>query len=217
MRRIILLGSLLLLPGCQFAGNPFDGFGGFMGDTTTVNLNPNRPVGDSENLSRAMGQDVSPAPLLPEPGNVWPGPPRPDPTLQDIEREQNGGQPGLAPLPPLATPGQATPGMPVPGTPVVPHPQPRGSSLPPGSVQSRSPTPLTAPAPQPPTPLPPIAAPAAGVVQTPQGQAVITNTGNGVQQFTLPNGTTGRAISNGNGTVTLISPDGTVQSVPSPR
>jgi hypothetical protein len=76
-----------------------------------------------------------------------------------------------------------------------------------------APPPVAAPAPA-------IAAgplPAGGVVITPQGQAVITNGSNGVQNYTLPNGGTGRVINNGNGTVTLIGADGTVQSAPAPR
>jgi hypothetical protein len=55
------------------------------------------------------------------------------------------------------------------------------------------------------------------VVQTQQGPAVISTGNNGLMTFTLPNGGTGRAIDNGNGTMTLISPDGGVQTVNSPR
>jgi hypothetical protein len=55
------------------------------------------------------------------------------------------------------------------------------------------------------------------VLQTGSGPAVITSGNNGIMTFTLPNGTTGRAINNGNGTMTLIGTDGTVMSVPAPR
>jgi hypothetical protein len=208
MRPIILLGSVVLLAGCQsagnYVGNPFDGFGGFVGDTVTTNLNPNRPMGDSENLRLAMGQDVQAPPLLPESGNVWPGPPPPEPTLEDIVREQN-----MTPQPPSE--------QPAPSQPVVPHPQPRGSSTPPGSVEPSVPPRLPSPVPESRVPLPPSASPPMGVVQTPRGQAVITNDANGVRQFTLPDGATGRAIENGNGTMTLIHPDGSVYSVPGMR
>jgi hypothetical protein len=81
--------------------------------------------------------------------------------------------------------------------------------------------PLPPPALPPPQRLPPISGPndlpAGSVVQTPQGPATITNSANGTQSFTLPGGMSGRAINNGNGTVTLISPNGSVQSVPVPR
>jgi hypothetical protein len=86
MRRIALLGLTILLPGCQFAGNPLDGFTGFIGDTHTFNENPNAPVAQSETEKRVRGEDVAIAPLLPEPGEVWPGPPPPIPTLQDVQK-----------------------------------------------------------------------------------------------------------------------------------
>jgi hypothetical protein len=38
-----------------------------------------------------------------------------------------------------------------------------------------------------------------------------------VQTYTSPNGVTGVAVPNGNGTTTLIAPDGTTQTVPTPR
>ncbi len=209
MRRIAILGLVLLLPACEswdtgihdFVASPFVGFGGAVGDAITFHRNPNQPPIDSDNISRARGIPVDTAPLLPEPGNVWPGPPRPEPTLQDVERLQNQAEPAATP--------------PNPTTPVAPHPQPRGSSAPPVPLRpSNGPVSAAPPAPAPSYALPP---PLTGVVQTPQGAAVITNTGNGVQTYTLPNGSSGRAISNGNGTVTLIGPDGAVQSVPAPR
>ncbi len=194
MRHIAMLGLILLLPACS-------GLGGMISDTVSFNRNPNLPPGDSDNMLRVRGEGVETVPLLPEPGNVWPGPPQPEPTLGDLQREQNQGE-----LPPPAQ------------VPVVPHPQPRGSSTPPESVQPNAPAPLPLNPPAlrnaPSVALPP---PVPGVVQTPQGSAVISTTRNGQQTYTLPNGVTGRAISNGNGTVTLIGPDGSVQSVPAPR
>ena len=89
MRRMTLLGLTLLLPACQsYVGNPFDGFGGFIGDTHSFHGNPNRPVGNSANMLRVEGKDVEQEPLTPEPGNVWPRPAAAEPTLQDLQREQ---------------------------------------------------------------------------------------------------------------------------------
>lgn len=103
MRRIALLGLAMMVSGCQFAGNPTDGFGGFIADTHTFAANPNAPAAMAENEKRVRAEDVAVAPLLPEPGEVWPGPPPPIPTLADVQK-MNGG----APLPPpnlLGTPG----------------------------------------------------------------------------------------------------------------
>jgi hypothetical protein len=184
MRRVALLGSLLLLSACS-------GFGGFLGDTMTIRRNANAPQATSDNIHRAMGQQVDVTPLLPEPGNVWPGPPRPEPTLQDIERDQT--NPDAAP----------------------PAPAPRGSSTPPGNYAPMPQAGQLPPVRSAPVPVSPPGS--SGVVQTPRGQAVITNGGNGVQQYTTPGGGSGTAVSNGNGTVTLVSPDGTVTSAPAPR
>lgn len=89
MRRIALLGLIVLLPGCQFAGNPLDGFTGFIGDTHTWHDYPTSPVAQSENEKRVRGVDMTVDPLLPEPGDVWPGPPAPIPTMQDLQNLNN--------------------------------------------------------------------------------------------------------------------------------
>jgi hypothetical protein len=86
MRHIALI-SLLLLAGCDYVGNPGAGFGGFMGDTVSLHTNPNRPIGDAPNMQRVMGSASDAAPLLPESGNVWPGPLPPAKTLSDLQRE----------------------------------------------------------------------------------------------------------------------------------
>jgi hypothetical protein len=91
MRRIALLGLTILLPaalaGCQqFVGNPTVGMGGFIGDTMTTHLNPNAPAPVVENEKRVRGVAVAQAPLLPEKGEVWPGPPPPIPTLEDVQK-----------------------------------------------------------------------------------------------------------------------------------
>ncbi len=196
MRRITLLGLTLLLPACQsYVGNPFDGFGGFIGDTHSFHTSPNRPIGDSPNLLRAEGKDVDQEPLTPEPGNVWPRPAAPEPTLQDLQREQNQSE----------TPGQLPP----------PRPIPRGSSTPPGAPEAVPAAPASPPAP-PPT-LPPATSPTTKFYPTPGGPAVGTDTGNGVRTYTTPTGGSGIVVPNGNGTSTLIGPDGTVTTVPTPR
>lgn len=86
MRHIALIG-LSLLAGCAYAGSPLDGFGGFVGDTVSLHSDPNRPIGDAPNMQRVMGKEVDTAPLLPEPGNVWPGPLPPAKTMSDLQRE----------------------------------------------------------------------------------------------------------------------------------
>ena len=78
-------------------GNPTAGMGNFLGDTISFTANPNRPVGDAPNVLRVMGKGYEPEPLLPEPGNVWPGP-LPEPkTLSDLQREGTLGSPDPAP------------------------------------------------------------------------------------------------------------------------
>ncbi len=198
MRRMTLLGLTLLLPACQsYVGNPFDGFGGFIGDTHSFHGNPNRPVGDSANMLRVEGKDVEQEPLTPEPGNVWPRPAAAEPTLQDLQREQ--------PAPDLN-------GQPPPPS----RPIPRGSSTPPAAPPELTP-PEPATQPPPPAALPPATAPTTKFYPTPGGTAVAPPTGNGVQTYTDPKGGTGIVVPNGNGTSTLIGPDGSVTTVPTPH
>lgn len=84
MRRSALLGTLLLLSGCS-------GLGHFFQDTVSVpGQNPNATTGVSENLLRSRGEKPPEDVILPQNGNVWPGPPQPLPTLSDVSR--NGGQ-----------------------------------------------------------------------------------------------------------------------------
>ena len=96
MRRSALLGTMmlptiLLLGGCS-------GLGKFFGDTITLpGMNPNIPSGVSENTDRARGQKLDEAPILPESGNVWPGPPQPLPTLNDVSRQQSDDLSGAMP------------------------------------------------------------------------------------------------------------------------
>ncbi|MFS3136327.1 hypothetical protein ACLRDC_13275 [Gluconacetobacter sacchari] len=89
MRRAAVLSLLLLQAGCA-------GFGKLMADDATFpGANPNLPAGDAENLRRARGERVSERPILPQGGDMWPGPPAPLPTLGDAARERHGTNDGL--------------------------------------------------------------------------------------------------------------------------
>ena len=199
MRHIFSLGLIITLAACQsngdklasagdILGNPTDGMLGFIGDTVSFKTNPNRPMPESDTILRAMGQPVEADPLLPEAGNIWPALPRQEPTLLDLQK----------PPPTVSSQqGSSTP------------PQPM-ALIPPPVV--REPARVAAPvAPQ------PQIAPAATTLATPGGTAVLNVGANGVTTYTLPGGSTGRAIDNGNGTMTLIGNDGQVTSVPAPR
>ena len=197
MRRIALLGLTLLLPACEsYVGNPLAGFGGFIGDTHTFHLNPNRPTGDAPNLLRAEGKDVEQEPLTPEPGNVWPAP----------------GGAGAHPGGPRAGPNGAG----YQRASRSPRPAVRGSSVPPppeeaAAAGTAGPAARRRPSCRRPR------RPARKFYPTPGGTAVGTQTGNGVQTYTDPKGGTGIVVPNGNGTSTLIAPDGSMTTVPTPR
>ena len=205
MRRSALLGLTLSLPvllaGC-------DGAGTYLGDTFTFpGSNPNLPLGNSENARRVLGEQVGVGPVLPEPGDIWPGPPPPVPSLSDIEKLDNEN--------PANPPAQTTPDLPD-------HRQPRGSSTPPGNNQPGLP-PLANPPVMPPfTPVTPAPGqPRTGTtVQTPRGPSTITGGTNNYRTTTPPGGVGGGQgilIPNGNGTSTLIGPDGSVTTVPTPK
>ncbi|WP_428392614.1 hypothetical protein [Lichenicoccus sp.] len=79
------MSAALLLSGCS-------GLGKFFGDTITLpGMNPNLPYGVSETSERAEGRAPAESAILPEPGNIWPGPPQPLPTLSDVSRTQGNG------------------------------------------------------------------------------------------------------------------------------
>lgn len=205
MRRFVLLVPLVLvLPGCT-------GFGTFLTHAFSgPGRNPNRPAADSENVRRAYGNPEAVTPLLPDQGNVWPGPQGPDPTLTDIEQQQNN---------PQGSRGNITD---VPAPPFLPNRQPRGSSTPPGPAPQAPPGPRGVP----PQPQPPPGATAApppgrfgpgGVVTTPGGNLNDAGGTNSYRQLTQPGGAGAIVVPNGNGTSTVISPDGGVQVIPTPR
>ncbi len=192
MRRIApLLLSTALLAGCaSYVGNPTAGMGGFLGDVLRLSGNPNRPAADSPNARRVMGAEIVADPLESEPGNIWPGPLPPVRTMSDMQREMGGT------LPPIDAPS------------------PRGSSTPPAPAA----TPASLPSARPIAPQPAVQSmPSSRVLQTPAGLATTSIGSNGVETFTLPGGRTGIVMPNANGTLTLIGPDGTTQTIPAPR
>ncbi len=183
-----------LLSGCTGTGVFFDHTTQWFGQV------PNAPAGSSETFLRIRGQSVDVPPLLPEQGNVWPTDNRPDPTLQDLEKQQaaeirqgsgsgsgsgsgNGNAPPAGANPAVNRANDADRGLPPP---VVPPPPPN---------RLRSPT-----------------------VNTPNGPSVdVTGQGSGrnYRQLQSPTpGGSGILVPNGNGTSTLIGPDGSVQTVP---
>ncbi len=204
MRRTASLFLLLGLSGCT-------GFGEFLDHAfSSPYSNPNISMGDSENVRRALGQNPTVAPLQPEPGNVWPGPPAPEPTLADIEAHPT--QEDQRGFPPTTVPG---------GNSALPdHRQPRpfrGSSTPPGSV-----TPGLSPVPVPgvvpvPSSGPTRPSPLGRTVPLPNGPATDTGGTAGYRQLNTPSGPGAIVVPNGNGTSTVINPNGTVQTIPTPR
>ena len=217
MRPIVVSASLialsLSLSGCV-------GVGTFLDQTFTLpGANPNIPQTDSENIRRVLGQSLDQQPLTPEPGNVWPSPARPEPTLQDIQAN------------PAGTPGGGNPGSgnPDAGQPSSQNPSPNGgprqprrsgSSTPPqdlGTPATTAPTPGVPPPPPPPRSFNPPNGPVGGVVNTPTGPAFESGGTGGYRTLTTPQGGGAILVPNGNGTSTVINPNGSVQTIPTPR
>jgi hypothetical protein len=133
MRRILLLATTLLLPGC--AGS---GFYSYLGNTFTLpfGANPNKAPGSGENYQAVLAKQpvaAEPPPILYEAGDVWPEPPKPPPTLKDLQAQQsaefkNGGS-GYAPLQQLPS----LPGFEVPNQ--QPAPYVPGSTVPSGGIR----------------------------------------------------------------------------------
>ncbi len=203
MRRLTPLLLMVGLSGCT-------GFGEFVDHTfTNAGRNPNLPMADSENVRRVRGLDPAIQTLEVEPGNVWPKFDTREPTLEDIAN--NPAREDARGFTPTVTPG-ARPGLPN-------HRQPvpaRGSSTPPGAVQPDTPPNQspTAPPPPPTANAPPLSG---GVVNTPQGPAVDTGGTTGYRQLNTPTGPGAIIVPNGNGTSTVINPNGSVQTIPTPR
>jgi hypothetical protein len=205
MRHIILLSFLLALSGC--------GYKTWWNPSFSGGYNPNLPVGDSENMRRVQGEAPEVPQLTTEPGDIWPGPLQPPPTLKDLV-----GQGGLTSQPEMAVPGSPISR----GTaPPLPSPNPGvGSSVPPDNNQPGLATPRTAP------PMsgysaspaaPPARGPGGQVIQTPSGPSVTTGGGPGYQTTVNPGGGQSIIVPNGNGTSTVIHSDGKIETIPSPK
>lgn len=187
MRRSALLCLVVAAPsflaGCTGTGVFFDHTFSFFG------ANPNTPAGNSEMMQRLRGEPVPIQPLLPEAGNVWPGPQQPDPTLQEIEREQGNG--------PRPDYGGGTDHQQPHAPGFVPPNRPAPAVVTPGSAPSNLVTP-----------------PRAGA-----GGTELDVTGgskNGGYRHLQSPPAAGRNIlvPNGNGTSTMIGPDGSISTVP---
>lgn len=188
---ILAIMSAGALSGCTGTGVFLDHTFKWFGE------NPNTPAGSSETFLRIRGERVDVPALVPEKGNVWPDNVRPDLSLQDIQKQQdaelrrNGGAqpggPGSGPNPSVNRANQADRGLPPPQTP--PPPPGQRSSVP-----------------------------------TPGGPSMDVGggSGRGYRQLNPPASAPGRTpapgggilVPNGNGTSTLIGPDGSVQTVP---
>lgn len=80
MRKAALLGVCVMMSGCA-------GFEKVMSDTISLpGENPNAPAGSDLNMRRVQGQATKEVPILPQGGNIWPGPPDPLPTLEDVAK-----------------------------------------------------------------------------------------------------------------------------------
>jgi hypothetical protein len=202
MQRFTLLTLALILSGC--------GYKTWWNPPFTGGYNPNLPATDSENMRRVQGQEPAVPTLTTEPGDIWPGPLKPPPTLQDLEATG-----GLTPQPEA----------PVPGSPLSrgaggPYPSPNpssGSSSPQGNTQPGPAIPQSAPplsSYAAPPPAPPARGPAGQVLQTPGGPAVTTGGNPGYQTTISPGGGQSIVVPNGNGTSTVIHSDGRIETIP---
>ena len=205
----LLLPLALALGGCgdTWWNPPFSG--GF---------SPNTPVGDSDNMRRVMGEDTSTAALQSEPGDIWPGPLPPSPTLQDLDR-QPGGIGSASQQPNYSTSGNSALPAPNPARGSAAPPAP--ASPPPVAVTPQAVRPSAAVTPQAVRPsaavTPPPRDPAGQVVPTARGPVVTTGGTSGYQTTTTPGGGSAIIVPNGNGTSTVIHSDGRIETVPTPR
>ena len=111
MQRIALLTLALMLSGC--------GYKTWWNPPFTGGSDPNLPRTDSENMRRVQGEEPAVPTLTTEPGDIWPGPLAPPPTLKDLETAG-----GVTPQPEAPVPGSPlSRGIPAPYP--SPSPSPR--------------------------------------------------------------------------------------------
>lgn len=158
-----------------------------------VGADPYQPAGTGETMQRVQGNPSPVAALRPSPGDVWPAPIKAEPTLETLEQQ------------PMELPNQPTPPS-----------MPRGSSTPPAALPPVPAVPRVPPVPKAQTGAAP-ARPSPATVPTREGQAVPSGGTPAYRTITLPNGTTGIMVPNGNGTSTIIRSDGSVETVATPK
>jgi hypothetical protein len=207
MRRTVLC-SLVFLSGCT-------GMGHFLSDTHGLNGNPNRPVGDSANIQRANGGPGQQPVVSPDTGDVWPTSIPTMPTLAEIQKQMD-----------LSGPSSPLGGVPTPGTGTGTIHGPAGTSpgalpnagtgagaglgmpeIPPGAGKANYASP------------PPDTMPKLGTtIQTPSGPTTVTGGTPNYQTVAPINGQGGGIlIPNGNGTSTLVMPNGTISTINTPK
>lgn len=209
MRRFASLALVLMLGGC--------GYHAWWNPPFTGGNQPYAPHGDSETLLRAEGRPVNVRPLTPQAGNVWPGPVPPTPTLQELE-QQGGLVPGME-QPVVGSPAnRGTTPAEEGGSPPYASPTPsQGSSVPPGPAPKMTPLPQQVPIRPGPAPKLPSAPQPGQVVPTPGGPGTISGGTSGYRTMTLPGGGSAIVVPNGNGTSTIIKPDGSIETIPTPK
>jgi hypothetical protein len=208
MRRTTFLGLLLLLSGCN-------GFGGFLGSTFSTSGDPSQPFAAAENVQRANGAAVTPKPIPVEAGNVWPGPIKPLPSLADIAKTlpEASGVPLLPPVPanPAMPPRTAMPTYAAPPSTV---PAPAAEPAPSGSPAPSGPPPTVSPSASSNAP----SVKTGTAISTSKGPEIVSGGTGNFLTLTSPNGQYGGImVPNGNGTSTIIRPDGSVETVKTPH
>jgi hypothetical protein len=201
MRRTALCG-LLLLSGCT-------GFGHFLSDTHSFASNPNAPAGDSANMQRANGGAGQQQVVEADTGNVWPTSIPAMPTLSEIQKQME----LTGPTTPLGgVPGGANGGLaPLPTVPGAQSGLGTGASLPGMGIPNSAHDNFKAPA-------SPTMPKLGTTIQTPQGPTTVIGGTANYQTVAPINGQGGGIlIPNGNGTSTLVMPNGTISTVPTPK
>lgn len=212
--------------------------GGCFGDVDFAPFGRRDPIGapDSLTVRRVMGTPNEVAPLVPEPGNVWPAEEAPRATLQNPDaatvppgersrsegleraRQQRGATPEEGPAPSSTRAGPAVPpeAAPNPRAPVPGTVRPRRYGSEPALPPLDPPPVPRAGVPRGEYPSPPEPRVEGQVLPVPGGApATITGGAGSIQTYTQPGVGSGTAIRQG-GTTTLIAPNGGIQVVPNP-